>query len=129
MVLVAGLIFVTSYFHHGSHVAGAPTARQHSASAEAATSPGNGLVIRKVSAARTVNGLVVEGEIANLSDASHQVSRLRLALQDPAEKEVGSKIVDPPKTKLEPGEVEHFETLFPNPPDTATGVVVTFVSS
>jgi hypothetical protein len=129
MVLVAGLIFVTSYIHHGSHVADAPTARPNSAIAEPATSPGNGLVIRKVSPARTMNGLVVEGEIANLSEASRQVPRLRLALQDSAEKEVGSKIVDPPKTKLEPGEVEHFETPFLNPPDTATGVVVTFVPS
>ena len=43
-------------------------------------------------------------------------------------KEVASKTVDPPKPKLEPGEVAHFEAPFVNPPDAATGVVVTFVS-
>lgn len=85
-------------------------------------------MIRKVTPARTADGLVVDGEIANLADAPRQVPRLRLALQDSAEKDVGSKIVDPPKAKLEPGEVEHFETPFVNPPDAATGVAVTFVS-
>jgi hypothetical protein len=58
-----------------------------------------------------------------------QVPRLWLALQDPAEKEAGSQIVDPPKTKLEPGEVAHIESPFVNPPDIAAGVVVTFVAS
>ncbi len=78
--------------------------------------------------ARTTDGLVVDGEIANLADAPRQVPRLRLVLQDSAEKEVGSKTVDPPKPKLAPGEVEHFEAPFINPSDAATGVAVTFVS-
>ncbi len=78
--------------------------------------------------ARTADGLVVQGEVANLTDAPRQVPRLRLVLQDSAAKEVASKTVDPPKPKLEPGEVAHFEAPFVNPPDAATGVVVTFVS-
>jgi uncharacterized protein DUF3426 len=128
VVLFAGVIFATSYFHHGSRVAGAPATRPNSAVAEPATSPGNGLVIRRVTPARTTDGLAVDGEIANLADAPRQVPRLRLVLKDSAGKEVGSKIVDPPRAKLEPGEVEHFETPFDRPPDAATGVVVTFVS-
>lgn len=129
VVLVLGVIFATSYFDHEHRVEGPRAAQLNSATAQPTAPIGNGLVLRKVTPARTADGLVVDGEIANLSDAPRQVPRLRLALQNSAEKEVGSKIVDPPKTKLEPGEVEHFETQFLNPPDTATGVVVTFVPS
>ena len=46
-----------------------------------------------------------------------------------AEKELQFKTIDPPKPRLEPGEVVHFETPFTNPPDAATGVVVTFAPS
>ena len=43
-------------------------------------------------------------------------------------KEVQFEIVDPPKPRLQPGEIVHFETPFAHPPDAATGVVVTFAS-
>ncbi|MGA8760530.1 MAG: DUF3426 domain-containing protein [Stellaceae bacterium] len=135
VVLFAGVIFATCYLHdgsqgasHGSQVFSAPAAHPNSTVAEPATSPGNGLVIREVTPARTADGLVVQGEVANLTDAPRQVPRLRLVLQDSSAKEVASKTVDPPKPKLEPGEVAHFEAPFVNPPDAATGVVVTFVS-
>jgi hypothetical protein len=124
-----GVIFATSYFHHEHRVEGPRAAQLNSATAQPTAPIRNGLVIRKVTPARTTDGLVVDGEIANLADAPRQVPQLRLALQDSAEKEVGSKTVDPPKAKLEPGEVEHFEAPFVKPPDTATGVVVTFASS
>lgn len=88
-----------------------------------------GLVIRNITPTRTGDGIVIDGEIANTGNAPRDVPRLRVALQDSAQKEVQSEIVDAPKARLQPGEVVHFETPFANPPDTATGVVVTFVSS
>ena len=91
--------------------------------------PGTGLVIRKIMPARTANGLVVDGEIANPGDVPRDVPRLRVALQDSAEKEIQFKTVDPPKARLQPGEVVHFETPFAHPPAAATGVVVTFAPS
>ncbi len=88
-----------------------------------------GLVIRKIAPSRTAGGLVIDGEIANLGNAPRDVPRLRVGLQDGAEKEIQSEIVDPPKARLSPGETVHFETPFAHPPDDATGVVVTFASS
>jgi hypothetical protein len=90
---------------------------------------GTGLVIRKITPARTADGLVVDGEIVNAGSVPRDVPRLRVALQDSAEKEVQFKTVDPPKARLQPGEVAHFEAPFAHPPDAATGVVVTFASS
>jgi hypothetical protein len=90
---------------------------------------GAGLVIRKITPARTADGLVVDGEIVNPGSVPRDVPRLRVALQDAAEKEVQFKTVDPPKARLQPGEVPHFEAPFAHPSDTATGVVVTFASS
>jgi predicted Zn finger-like uncharacterized protein len=88
-----------------------------------------GLVIRNITPARTADGLVVDGEIANPGNLPRNVPRLHVALQDSAQKEVQSEIVDPPKARLQPGEVVHFETPFAHPPDAATGVVVTFAAS
>jgi predicted Zn finger-like uncharacterized protein len=88
-----------------------------------------GLVIRNITPAHTADGLVVDGEIANPGNVPRDVPRLHVALQDSAQKEVQSEIVDPPKARLQPGEVVHFETAFAHPPDAASGVVVTFASS
>jgi predicted Zn finger-like uncharacterized protein len=88
-----------------------------------------GLVIRNITPARTSDGLVVDGEIANPGNMPRDVPRLHVALQDAAQKEVQSEIVDPPKARLQPGEVVHFETPFAHPADAATGVVVTFAAS
>ncbi len=88
-----------------------------------------GLVIRNITPARTADGLVVDGEIANPGNVPRDVPRLHVALRDSAQKEVQSQIVDPPKARLQPGEVVHFETAFAHPPDAASGVVVTFASS
>lgn len=86
-----------------------------------------GLVIGKIAPSRTADGLLVEGEIANLGNTPRDVPQLRVTLQDAAEKEVQFEVVDPPKARLSPGEVEHFKTPFAHPADAATGVVVTFV--
>lgn len=91
--------------------------------------PGTGLEISAIVPSRTPNGLVIEGAVTNISQLPHRVPRLRVALRDAGRKEVTSKIIAPPKPELLPGEVEHFRTPFANPPDAATGVVVTFAPS
>lgn len=106
-----------------------PRARLSASVDETAAASGTGLVIRKIEPARTAGGLTIDGEIANLGNVAHDVPRLRVALQDAAEKIIQSEIVDPPKPRLLPGEIVHFETPFAHPPDDATGVVVTFASS
>jgi predicted Zn finger-like uncharacterized protein len=87
---------------------------------------GPGLVIGKVTPARNDNGLVIDGEIANLGSTPRDVPRLRLALRDATEKEVQFEVVDPPRARLQPGEIVHFSAPFAHPADAATGVVVTF---
>ncbi|MGH7046525.1 MAG: DUF3426 domain-containing protein [Stellaceae bacterium] len=89
---------------------------------------GAGLAIEKIVPARTADGLIIDGEIANLGKTPADVPRLRVALQNAADQDLQSKIVDPPKTRLQPGETANFSTPFAHPGDGATGVVVTFVS-
>ncbi len=100
--------------------------RLYASAAGSGASSQTGLVIQKIEPARTSDGLVVDGEIANPGSVFREVPRLRVALEDSTGKEIRSEIVDPPKTRLAPGETAHFETQFANPPDAATGVSVTF---
>jgi predicted Zn finger-like uncharacterized protein len=124
--IIIGGVFIDRHFAADQP---APAAAPDATAAVPAPETGIGLVIRKITPARTPDGLVVDGEIVNPGSVPRDVPRLRVALQDSAEKELLFKTVDPPKPRLEPGEVVHFETPFPNPPDAATGVVVTFASS
>jgi hypothetical protein len=124
--IIIGGVFIDRHFAADQP---APAAAPHATAAAPAPATGIGLVIRKITPARTPDGLVVDGEIVNPGRVPRNVPRLRVALQDSAEKELQFKTVDPPKPRLEPGEVVHFETPFTNPPDAATGVVVTFASS
>jgi predicted Zn finger-like uncharacterized protein len=87
---------------------------------------GPGLVIGEVAPKRADDGLMIDGEIANLGTTPRDVPRLRLALQDATEKEVQFEVVDPPKPRLQPGDVVHFSIPFPHPVEVAAGVVVTF---
>ena len=85
-----------------------------------------GLKIEKLVPSRTPDGLVIEGDIANSGKTTQDLPRLRVALRDASDKEVQSKIVDPPQPRLAPGAVAHFKTPFDHPDDGAKGVVVTF---
>jgi len=75
---------------------------------------------------RTVEGLVIEGDITNTGSTVRDVPKLRVALRDPSEKETQFKIRDPPTARLGPGETAHFKTSFDHPDEAATGVLVTF---
>lgn len=125
LLAAGGALFV----HHELAAVSPPAARLSASAGGTGAVSGTGLVIRKIAPARTADGLTIDGEIANLGNVAHDVPRLRVALQDAAEKVIQSEVVDPPKTRLLPGETVHFETPFAHPPDDATGVVVTFASS
>ena len=86
------------------------------------------LKIDKIKPMRTAEGLIIEGEVTNAGKAAHELPRLRVALQDAADKEVQFKIIPPPKIRLEPGEIAHFKTPFEHPADAAKNVVVTFAA-
>jgi predicted Zn finger-like uncharacterized protein len=84
------------------------------------------LELGKVVPTRTPGSLVIEGDVTNSGYTAGEVPQLRVALRDPAEKEVQFKIIDPPKARLGPSETARFRTTFEHPDDGATGVVVTF---
>jgi hypothetical protein len=84
------------------------------------------LELGKVVPTRTPGSLMIEGDVTNSGNMAGEVPQLRVALRDPAEKEVQFKIIDPPKARLGPSETERFKTTFDHPDDGATGVVVTF---
>ena len=84
------------------------------------------LELGKVVPTRTPSSLVIEGDVTNSGNMAGEVPQLRVALRDPAEKEVQFKIIDPPKARLGPSETARFKTTFDHPDDGATCVVVTF---
>jgi predicted Zn finger-like uncharacterized protein len=127
LVLLAVSAVLAGVFARQRLAAMWPAARQFYAAIGLPVAPsGAGLVIGKIAPARTADGLMIDGEVANLGSTPRDVPRLRVALQNVAEKEVQFEVVDPPKTRLQPGEVVHFATPFAHPADAATGVVVTF---
>jgi predicted Zn finger-like uncharacterized protein len=105
-----------------------PAGRLYALTGVAAEPLGAGLKIDNLLPARTPDGLLIEGDITNTRKTARDVPMLRLALRDAGEKEVQSKIVDPPQRRLPPGGIAHFKTPFDHPDDAATGVVVTFTA-
>ena len=72
-------------------------------------------MIGKIAPTRTADGLTIDGEIVNLGSTPRDVPRLRRGAAGFGGKEVQFEIVDPPKARLQPGEVAHFETPFAAP--------------
>jgi hypothetical protein len=105
-----------------------PAGRVYALGGMAAEPLGAGLKIDNLLPARTPGGLLIEGDVTNTGKTARDVPMLRVALRDAGEKEVQSKIVDPPQRRLPPGAVAHFKTPFDHPDDAATGVVVTFTA-
>jgi predicted Zn finger-like uncharacterized protein len=129
LILAVAVAWVLARGYFAENPAPASASKALGAEPVPAARSATGLIIRKITPARTADGLVVDGEIVNPGTVPRDVPRLRVALQNSADKVVLSETVDPPKPRLEPGEIVHFETPFAHPPDAATGVVVTFASS
>jgi predicted Zn finger-like uncharacterized protein len=88
--------------------------------------PWSGLKIGRLTPTRSLDGVIIEGDITNTANTTRDLPRLRVALHDAVDREVQFKITDPPQPRLAPGAVAHFKTPFEHPEDAATGVVVTF---
>lgn len=91
---------------------------------------GDGLDIRNVKSLREVeNGvdvLVVQGEIANVSDEEHMVPMIRVALFDSDGEEIQSTVAAPLKNRLQAGAMIAFSAKLTEPSALARRLEVTF---
>ncbi len=91
---------------------------------------GDGLDIRNVKSLREVeNGvdvLVVQGEIANVSDNEHMVPMIRVALFDSDGEEIQSTLAAPLKNRLQAGAMIAFSAKLSEPSALARRLEVTF---
>jgi predicted Zn finger-like uncharacterized protein len=94
---------------------------------------GQGLELRQVAPSRGVdNGtptLSIDGQVANVSSGPRPVPKLRVVLRDGNNKELQSWVVSVTDQSLAPGASVPFHTSITQPPDGATGVVVSFVAA
>jgi predicted Zn finger-like uncharacterized protein len=92
------------------------------------TPPASNFEIRKMALSLDKeNGaqvVIVEGEIANVSNAARDVPKLRLILKDKEGKEVDQSTIAVPGPRLLPGASVPFRTSIPQPSTAATSVVV-----
>jgi predicted Zn finger-like uncharacterized protein len=92
--------------------------------------PGQGLELRQVTPSRGVeNGvptLAINGQVANVSSNARAVPKLRVALRDANNKELQSWVVSVTDQPLAPGASVPFHTTLSQPPEGATGVIVSF---
>ena len=129
LLLIAGAVLAAALVERQAIVARYPSASPlFAALGLPVERPAAVLKIDKIKPMRTAEGLIIEGEVSNAGKAAHELPRLRVALQDAADKEVQFKIIPPPKIRLEPGEIAHFKTPFEHPADAAKNVVVTFAA-
>jgi hypothetical protein len=107
-----------------------PSSRLYSMIGYGPTDPGFGLELRKVAPARSVeNGvptLTIDGEVANISTLTRDVPKLRVALRDVNNKVLQAWTVAVTDQRLLPGASVPFHTGVAQPPEAATGVVVSF---
>jgi predicted Zn finger-like uncharacterized protein len=96
--------------------------------------PGTGLELRQVTPSRgndkTTGAptLSIDGQVANISSATRPVPQLRVALRDANNNELKSWTLSVTDQPLAPGASVPFHTSIQNPPDGATGVIVSFSS-
>jgi predicted Zn finger-like uncharacterized protein len=109
-----------------------PAARLYAMVGIPATPAGLGLELRKVMPSRGIeNGvamLIIEGEVANVSQVAHEVPKLKVVLRDRDGNELQSWSFPVAEARLLPGASVPFRTSIPQPNAAATGVVVTFES-
>jgi predicted Zn finger-like uncharacterized protein len=128
VVLFLSVAAAGVYFGHGRIVALWPQAARLYNMVGLTDTPGEGLDIANVTSTRNVDGLIVEGDITDKVGVPRTVPKLRVVLRDGSQHDVAVKIVDPPKTRLLPGETAHFLVAFLPASDAAVGVEVTFVA-
>jgi predicted Zn finger-like uncharacterized protein len=91
--------------------------------------PGIGLELRKTTPAFTtengVRTLIVEGEVANVSQIARNVPTLKVVLRDRDGGELQTLHFDVAEQRLLPGASVPFRTSIPQPNPTATSVLVT----
>ena len=92
--------------------------------------PGTGLELRSVTSKREMQGettvLLIEGEVANVSEVVRQVPRIRGALVDEGGQEIRNWLFTLPEPKLLPGEAARFKTELRDPPNGARRLTMTF---
>jgi predicted Zn finger-like uncharacterized protein len=97
------------------------------------TLPGFGLELRKVTPSRGVeNGapaLAIDGEVANISAVTRDVPQLRVALRDGNDRELQVWTITVSEQRLLPGATVSFHTSIQQPPEGATGVIVSFAGT
>jgi predicted Zn finger-like uncharacterized protein len=107
------------------------TARLYSLVGLGPAVPGQGLELRQVTPSRGVdNGvptLAINGQVANVSSGPKPVPKLRVTLRDGNNKEIQSWTVSVTDEPLAPGASVPFHTTISQPPDGATGVIVSFL--
>ncbi len=105
-----------------------PAAELYAKAGWRATPPGPIFEIRKTTPSlEKENGVpvvVVEGEIANVSNVAHDVPKLRVVLKDKDGKEIEQSTVAVPGPRLLPGASVPFRASIPQPSTAATSVVV-----
>ena len=110
-----------------------PAARLYGLIGVPVVQPGTGLELRKVTPTREVdNGLptlVIEGEVANVSNIARPVPKLKVILRDKNDHELQAWTFSVTDERLLPGATAPFKTSVTQPSEAATGVVVTFAGS
>ncbi len=113
-----------------------PAAKLYSAvglGAALPVAPGDGLEVRHVTSKRVMEDgaqvLVIEGEVANVSQGVREVPPLRGTLRDAQEHDLQQWTFGASASKLQPGETASFSTKLKNPAAAATGISITFAPS
>ena len=91
---------------------------------------GEGLELRNVTSAQQLENdkptLVINGEIANISDVVREVPKIRVSLLDVRQREIYSWVFSASSKELAPGQVAAFDTRVAEPPESARGLAVMF---
>jgi predicted Zn finger-like uncharacterized protein len=86
-------------------------------------------VLPSRSVANGVPTLAINGQVANVSTDPQPVPKLRVALRDANNKELQSWVVSVTDAPLAPGASVPFHTTISQPPDGATGLIVSFMAA
>lgn len=92
-----------------------------------AAPPGAGLQVT-VTPSRTVDSLIVSGDIVNSAAVPRPIPPLRVTLRDGNKSDLATKVIDPPVRRLPPGATAHFDAVFEHPSIAATNVDVSFAT-